>query len=242
MPRRHARARRDRGRPDAGHRQLGGRRGRPAEGDCGPKSIKFVCLLTCPEGMTTLQEAHPDVPIYTAAIDRELERARLHPARARRRRRPDLRHQVRLAPRLAHFVSLATPYRGQHQRPGEAGSAVFACDAVPVRIAGIAASLLGCRRLTARSSVDHCVRSSLSLAARFAGWRCAGGLLALAQAKLKVAAVYTVPFEQQWVGRIHKALKAAEARGEIEYKATRERRQRRLRARDARVRRPAATS
>jgi len=44
--------------------------------------------------------------------------------------------------------------------------------------------------------------------------------LALAQARLKVAAVYTVPFEQQWVGRIHKALKAAEARGEIEYKAT----------------------
>ena len=43
---------------------------------------------------------------------------------------------------------------------------------------------------------------------------------ALAQAKLKVAAIYTVPFEQQWVSRIHKALKAAEARGEIEYKAT----------------------
>ena len=44
--------------------------------------------------------------------------------------------------------------------------------------------------------------------------------LALAQAKLKVAAVYTVPFEQQWVSRIHKALKAAEARGEIDYKAS----------------------
>ena len=44
------------------------------------------------------------------------------------------------------------------------------------------------------------------------------------------------PFEQQWVSRIHKALKAAEARGEIEYKFSRERRQRRLRARDARVR------
>ena len=43
---------------------------------------------------------------------------------------------------------------------------------------------------------------------------------AQAQAKLKVAAVYTVPFEQQWVSRIHKALKAAEARGEIEYKAS----------------------
>ena len=37
-----------------------------------PKSIKFVCLLTCPEGVKTMQTAHPDVPIYTAAIDREL--------------------------------------------------------------------------------------------------------------------------------------------------------------------------
>jgi len=38
-----------------------------------PKSIKFVCLLTCPEGVKTMQTAHPDVPIYTAAIDRELD-------------------------------------------------------------------------------------------------------------------------------------------------------------------------
>ena len=44
--------------------------------------------------------------------------------------------------------------------------------------------------------------------------------LSLAQTKLKVAAVYTVPFEQQWVSRLHIALKAAEARGEIEYKAS----------------------
>ncbi len=45
--------------------------------------------------------------------------------------------------------------------------------------------------------------------------------LALAQGgKLKVAAIYTVPFEQQWVSRIHKALKTAEARGDIEYRAT----------------------
>ena len=44
--------------------------------------------------------------------------------------------------------------------------------------------------------------------------------LSFAQAKLKVAAIYTVPFEQQWVSRLHKALKAAEARGEIEYKAS----------------------
>lgn len=40
---------------------------------------------------------------------------------------------------------------------------------------------------------------------------------ALAQAKMKVAAIYTVPVEQQWVSRIDKALKAAVARGEIEY-------------------------
>ena len=37
-----------------------------------PRSIKFVCLLTCPEGIATLHAAHPDVPIYTAAIDRGL--------------------------------------------------------------------------------------------------------------------------------------------------------------------------
>ncbi|MDB5889681.1 MAG: uracil phosphoribosyltransferase [Polaromonas sp.] len=37
-----------------------------------PKSVKFVCLLTCPEGLRALTSAHPDVHIYTAAIDREL--------------------------------------------------------------------------------------------------------------------------------------------------------------------------
>ena len=52
---------------------------------------------------------------------------------------------------------------------------------------------------------------------------CAGALAlalapqALAQNKTKVAAVYTVPIEQQWVSRIHKALNAAKDRGEIEY-------------------------
>src|SRR5450759_3752282 len=37
-----------------------------------PKSIKFVCLLTCPEGIAKLHQAHPDVPIFTAAVDRQL--------------------------------------------------------------------------------------------------------------------------------------------------------------------------
>jgi uracil phosphoribosyltransferase len=37
-----------------------------------PKSIKFLCLLTCPEGIAAMHKAHPDVAIFTAAIDREL--------------------------------------------------------------------------------------------------------------------------------------------------------------------------
>lgn len=37
-----------------------------------PRSIRFVCLVSCPEGIATFSQAHPDVPIYTAAIDREL--------------------------------------------------------------------------------------------------------------------------------------------------------------------------
>ncbi len=39
---------------------------------CKPKSIKFLCLLTCPEGINALHRAHPDVAVYTAAIDRQL--------------------------------------------------------------------------------------------------------------------------------------------------------------------------
>jgi uracil phosphoribosyltransferase len=37
-----------------------------------PKSIKFVCLLTCPEGIKAFHAHHPDVPIYTASIDDRL--------------------------------------------------------------------------------------------------------------------------------------------------------------------------
>ncbi|MEI8302418.1 MAG: uracil phosphoribosyltransferase [Burkholderiales bacterium] len=37
-----------------------------------PRSVKFVCLLTCPEGIAAMSAAHPDVPIFTAAIDRQL--------------------------------------------------------------------------------------------------------------------------------------------------------------------------
>jgi uracil phosphoribosyltransferase len=37
-----------------------------------PKSIRFVCLVGCPEGVAALRLAHPDVPIFAAAIDRQL--------------------------------------------------------------------------------------------------------------------------------------------------------------------------
>ena len=37
-----------------------------------PRSVKFVCLLTAPEGIATFHETHPDVPIYTAAVDERL--------------------------------------------------------------------------------------------------------------------------------------------------------------------------
>ncbi len=38
----------------------------------GAKTIKFVSLLSAPEGIKALTETHPDVPIYTAAIDSHL--------------------------------------------------------------------------------------------------------------------------------------------------------------------------
>jgi len=37
-----------------------------------PRSIRFVFLVSCPEGIRNFQSAHPDVPVYTASIDREL--------------------------------------------------------------------------------------------------------------------------------------------------------------------------
>ena len=41
--------------------------------DTHPRSIKFVCLLTCPEGLANFHAHHPDVPVYTAAIDSHLD-------------------------------------------------------------------------------------------------------------------------------------------------------------------------
>ena len=38
----------------------------------GARDIRFLCLLAAPEGISRMKEAHPDVPIVTAAVDRGL--------------------------------------------------------------------------------------------------------------------------------------------------------------------------
>jgi uracil phosphoribosyltransferase len=38
----------------------------------GAKNIKFMCLIAAPEGVKALEEAHPDVDIYIAALDEKL--------------------------------------------------------------------------------------------------------------------------------------------------------------------------
>ncbi len=40
--------------------------------ESGATDIRFMCLLAAPEGVARMKEAHPDVPIISAALDREL--------------------------------------------------------------------------------------------------------------------------------------------------------------------------
>ena len=40
--------------------------------EAGAKNIRFMCLLAAPEGVARMKEAHPDVPIVTAALDERL--------------------------------------------------------------------------------------------------------------------------------------------------------------------------
>jgi uracil phosphoribosyltransferase len=39
----------------------------------GAKRLRFLCLVACPEGIAHFSEQHPDVPIYTAAVDERLD-------------------------------------------------------------------------------------------------------------------------------------------------------------------------
>ena len=60
----------------------------------GVKDIRFVCLLAAPEGIERLTTAHPDVEIWTAAIDEKLnEHGYIVPGLGRRGR-PHVRDQI----------------------------------------------------------------------------------------------------------------------------------------------------
>lgn len=39
----------------------------------GAKNIRFLCLLAAPEGVEKMRQAHPDVPVFTAALDERLD-------------------------------------------------------------------------------------------------------------------------------------------------------------------------
>lgn len=41
--------------------------------DSGAGNIVVVCIVTCPEGIALVEEKHPDVPIFAAAIDEKLD-------------------------------------------------------------------------------------------------------------------------------------------------------------------------
>jgi uracil phosphoribosyltransferase len=60
----------------------------------GATDIRMLCLLAAPEGVRRMAEAHPDVPIVTAALDSHLDEKGYIVPGPRRCRRPDVRHQV----------------------------------------------------------------------------------------------------------------------------------------------------
>jgi uracil phosphoribosyltransferase len=44
--------------------------------EAGAQRLRLICIVSAPEGVAAVQEAHPDVPIWTAALDRELDEHR----------------------------------------------------------------------------------------------------------------------------------------------------------------------
>ena len=81
------------GRSDARHRRQCGGGHRSGQGGR-RRSIALVCVISAPEGVALLQARHPDVEIYTPAVDRELNAAQVHRARAGRFRRSSVRDVV----------------------------------------------------------------------------------------------------------------------------------------------------
>jgi hypothetical protein len=76
-----------------------------------------VCLLAAPEGIAQLHGVHPDVPIFTAAIDKRLnDHGYIVPALARRRRRSAVRDQVSTGQRRAALFTTSR-LRTSHSSP-----------------------------------------------------------------------------------------------------------------------------
>jgi uracil phosphoribosyltransferase len=38
----------------------------------GARRIRFLCIVAAPEGVQRMLDAHPDIPIFTASLDRQL--------------------------------------------------------------------------------------------------------------------------------------------------------------------------
>jgi uracil phosphoribosyltransferase len=41
--------------------------------ESGARSVKFACLIACPQGIAAFHDAHPEVPIYTCAVDHGID-------------------------------------------------------------------------------------------------------------------------------------------------------------------------
>ncbi len=72
----------------------------------GAKQLELVCLVSAPPGLEAVTTAHPDVPIWTAAVDRELDaNAYIRPGLGGRRR-PCVRHDLISSRRSSHLSSV----------------------------------------------------------------------------------------------------------------------------------------
>src|SRR4051794_843417 len=79
----------------------------------GAQEIRLVCLIGAPEGIERMRAIHPDVPIWTAAIDDKLDKqASLSPAWAMRGTAPTGRSKARIIPRTRGLLRLL---RGPHR-------------------------------------------------------------------------------------------------------------------------------
>ncbi len=72
LPPRPAESSRVRARPDARHRRQRGHALHKLK-RAGAKQLELVCLVAAPQGIEAVQAEHPDVRIWTAAVDRELD-------------------------------------------------------------------------------------------------------------------------------------------------------------------------